>query len=421
MEVREPSANYVASAGRKSTELGELPGDWQVLRLGDVASVSSGGTPSRAVASYWTGNIPWVTTAQVDFCTIREAEQYISAEGLAASAAKLLKPGTLLMALYGQGKTRGKVAVLGIEATTNQACAAISVESGVSANYAFVFLGSRYEAIRKLSNTGNQENLSGALVKNLLIAVPSEREQSAITEAVGDADTLIESLEQLLAKKRQIKQGAMQQLLTGKRRLPGFASPWSERSLSELGMFLKGSGINKADAQSGELPCVRYGELYTQHADIVRSFVSRISRTVANTATPLRSGDILFAGSGETKAEIGKCAAFVDAHEAYAGGDIVILRPTGCDSRFLGYYLNTAEIIRQKASRGQGDAVVHIGTASLGSIRGRFPPQAEQTAIATLLSDLDTELEALEAQLAKARDLKQGMMQALLTGRIRLV
>ncbi len=128
-----------------------------------------------------------------------------------------------------------------------------------------------------------------------------------------------------------------------------------------------------------------------------------------------------FAGSGETKEEIGKCIAFVDKLEAYAGGDIVILRPRGFDSLFLGYALNTANVIRQKASRGQGDAVVHISAVALAQIEVRVPDATEQTAIATLLSDMDAELAALEAKLAKARDLKQGMMQELLTGRIRLV
>jgi type I restriction enzyme S subunit len=135
----------------------------------------------------------------------------------------------------------------------------------------------------------------------------------------------------------------------------------------------------------------------------------------------LRQGDILFAGSGETKEDIGKCVAFLDDFEAYAGGDIVILRPRGFDSRYLGYALNAAEVNRQKASKGQGDAVVHISAAALAQISVRAPEIAEQTAIATILSDIDTEITALEARLTKARQLKQGMAQALLTGRIRLV
>jgi type I restriction enzyme S subunit len=213
----------------------------------------------------------------------------------------------------------------------------------------------------------------------------------------------------------------MQQLLTGRTRLPGFRGDWVVMQLEQLGSFLKGSGIKKDEAKGGTLPCVRYGELYTDHHDVIREFRSWIAPSVALQATRLRRGDLLFAGSGETKDEIGKCAAFVSDVEAYAGGDIVILRPNNVDSTFMGYFLNAPIVAAQKASRGQGDAVVHISASALASIRVSVPPVEEQTAIATVLSDMDAELAALEARRAKTQALKQAMMQALLTGRIRLV
>ncbi len=131
--------------------------------------------------------------------------------------------------------------------------------------------------------------------------------------------------------------------------------------------------------------------------------------------------EIFCSGSGETKEEIGKCVAFVDDVEAYAGGDIVILRPTGVDSLFLGYLLNTPAVASQKASQGQGDAVVHISASALASIGLSLPRPDEQSAIAEVLSDMDAELTALEARRDKTRALKQAMMQELLTGRARLV
>jgi type I restriction enzyme S subunit len=166
---------------------------------------------------------------------------------------------------------------------------------------------------------------------------------------------------------------------------------------------------------------VRYGEIYTTHDDCIREFHSWISQEVAATATPLEFGDLLFAGSGETKEEIGKCVAFLTAAEAYAGGDIVILRPKGVDPLFLGYALNVPYIARQKASLGQGDAVVHISAAALGQVCLALPSVDEQTAIAAVLSDMDGEIAALERHRDKTRAIKQGMMQELLTGRVRLV
>ena len=398
-----------------------MPSEWQIKPLGELATISSGGTPRRDRAEYWDGSVPWVTTTEIDFGQITKASQFISQEGLANSAAKLLPVGTLLLALYGQGKTRGKVGVLGMPAATNQACASITVGDGVDAGYLLHFLASRYEAIRALSNGGSQDNLNGSIVKGILVPCPTLGEQLTIAAALSDVDALLAKLDQLIAKKRDFKRAAMQQLLTGQTRLPGFSGEWMVRRLGDLGEFLKGRGVTRDQSQGGPLPCLRYGEIYTTHQDVIRAFTSWISAQVAATATKLKRGDILFAGSGETKEEIGKCVAFIDDIEAFAGGDIVILRPRQASSLFLGYALNAPAVNRQKASRGQGDAVVHVSAAALAHVVVAIPEVAEQTAIATLLSDIDAELTALTARRDKTRALKQGMAQALLTGRIRLV
>jgi type I restriction enzyme S subunit len=131
---------------------------------------------------------------------------------------------------------------------------------------------------------------------------------------------------------------------------------------------------------------------------------------------------LLFAGSGETAEEIGKCVAFLGNGEAYAGGDIVIFTPSDQDSMYLGFLMNHASITRQKARMGQGDAVVHISAANLGRLELLLPPcPEEQTAIAKVLCDIDTEIAALEQRRDKTRLLKQGMMQELLTGKTRLI
>jgi type I restriction enzyme S subunit len=214
----------------------------------------------------------------------------------------------------------------------------------------------------------------------------------------------------------------MQQLLTGETRLPGFEGEWERKILGDYGVFMKGSGIKKDEAKSGEIPCVRYGELYTKHHEYIKSFYSFITSDVAKTAVGLKQGDVLFAGSGETKEEIGKCAVFLEECEAYAGGDIVIYRPEELDSLFLGFYLNTAGANQQKSSKAQGDAVVHISASALSNLVVYLPiDMKEQTAIASILSDMDSEITALEKRRGKTADLKKGMMQELLTGKTRLV
>lgn len=191
---------------------------------------------------------------------------------------------------------------------------------------------------------------------------------------------------------------------------------WDITQLGKLGAFTKGSGVRKNEANSGEIPCVRYGELYTRHNDIIRDFYSFLSNEVAGSAKRLKKGDILFAGSGETKAEIGKSAAFLSEIEAYAGGDIVILSPKKSSSQYLGYLLNFPVIQKQKASKGQGDAVVHISAAQLASIQIPLPPSLdEQTAIATALSDMDALIAQTEKLIEKKKEIRQGVMQRLLS------
>ena len=351
---------------------------------------------------------------------VSETTSYLTEEGSLRS--RTLLPGTLIIA--NSGATLGVAKILGIKCCANDGIAALlSIRKSVLPAYLVHYINTKTEYLRDIVASGNgQPNLNTKLIGSFKFPLPPTRaEQEAIAEALSDADAMTESLEQSVAKKRLVKHGAMQELLTGQKRLPGFIGEWETKQLGELGALSKGSGVTKSQTSSGDIPCVRYGEIYTRHNEHVKDFYSWISREVALTATRLRRGDILFAASGETKEEIGKCVAFVHEIEAYAGGDIVILRTEGADPLFLGYYLNTADIARQKASRGQGDAVVHISASALSTIHGKFPKLDEQQTIAGTLSDMDAAIAALESKLAKARKVKQGMLQELLTGRTRLV
>lgn len=400
---------------------------WTRTTLARIGNVVRGASPRPAGdPKYFNGDfIPWLTVAALtnipgSQLTVIETAGKLTEAG--AQFSRTLTPGTVIIA--NSGATLGVAKMLGISCCANDGIAALlDLRSDVDARYVVHHINSQTEKLRTVVATGNgQPNLNTGLIGAIEIDLPCKEEQSAIADALGSIDVLIDSLDQLLTKKCRIKQGAMQELLTGKRRLPGFSQSWMKTQLSQLGTFLKGAGIKRDQAASGDLPCVRYGEIYTEHSDCIRSFKSWISAAVASTATRLQRGDLLFAGSGETKEEIGKCVAFLEDTPAYAGGDIVILRPqTEVDSMYLGYLLNTPAAIRQKASRGQGDAVVHISAAALGQVTIDLPEPSEQAAIAEVLSDMDSDIAALESRLTKARALKQAMAQALLTGRIRLV
>lgn len=187
--------------------------EWSFDLLGNIFKTSSGGTPQRTKKENWNGTVPWITTSLVDFNTITEAEEYISDAGLKSSSAKVFPEKTILMAMYGQGKTRGKVAMLGIRAATNQACAAILPRKDINPHFVFLNLGSRYEELRSLSNSGGQENLSQGLVKGLQFSFPSSQtEQQRIAECLNSLDDLIAVQSQKLDLLKTHKKGLMQQL-----------------------------------------------------------------------------------------------------------------------------------------------------------------------------------------------------------------
>lgn len=429
MEVKEADAKYLVPARRRPTELGALPADWDVIELATRATIQSGIAKNANAVLRDPVAVPYLRVANVQdgYLDLREAA-LIEIERSDLNRYAVL-PGDVLMNEGGDLDKLGRGALWHgqIDPCVHQNHVfVVRCKTGLVPEYLNAWT-STAQARRYFMLAGRQTTNLASINKTslgeLTVAVPpTEGEQREIANAISDADALIDSLEQLLTKKRQIKQGAMQELLTGKRRLPGFEQRWKDVRVCQLGIFLKGSGIKRDEALSGDLPCVRYGEIYTTHSDYVRNFSSWISPAVAASATLLHRGDLLFAGSGETKEEIGKCVAFLDARPAYAGGDIVILRPTvDADSMFLGYLLNTPTVVRQKASKGQGDAVVHISAKALGELEVILPEPAEQAAIAKALFDMDSELATLKSRLTKAHALKQAMAQALLTGRIRLV
>lgn len=186
---------------------------WECDLLGMIFDTSSGGTPSRSEKRYWNGKIPWITTSLVDFRAITSAEEFITEEGLASSSAKIFPQGTVLIAMYGQGKTRGKVGLLSFPAATNQACAAILPRNDIDPHFVFLSLVGRYDEIRELSNSGGQENLSQGLVRGMLFAFPSdEAEQRKVTSCLSSLDELIGMQREKIEALKTHKHGLVQQL-----------------------------------------------------------------------------------------------------------------------------------------------------------------------------------------------------------------
>ncbi len=198
---------------------GCVPKDWVVKKLGDVSDIVSGGTPSRTEKKFWNGNIPWIKTGEIRYNIINRTEEKITKAGLENSAARIIPKGTLLIALYGQGVTRGRVAITGIEATINQACAAIMFKENIDTKFIFYFLSGQYESMRSLSGGSNQNNLNIPLIKSVPLSIPPLAEQQQIVAILSTIDEKLTLQHQRTAHYEHLKQGLMDELLTGKRRV----------------------------------------------------------------------------------------------------------------------------------------------------------------------------------------------------------
>ena len=176
-----------------------LPEDWHRSTLGEIARISSGGTPDRSEPAYWGGSVPWVTTGEIQFNTITDSNEKITEAGLKNSSAKLFPPGTLLMAMYGQGKTRGQVAKLAIEAATNQNSAAIMLTEGHDPDFYFHFLAWQYDEIRDFGHSGGVSHLNAGLLKQIPVPVAPLNEQHSIARILSTWDEAIATAERLLS------------------------------------------------------------------------------------------------------------------------------------------------------------------------------------------------------------------------------
>ncbi len=194
---------------------------------------------------------------------------------------------------------------------------------------------------------------------------------------------------------------------------------WEVKTLDEIGVFSKGKGIAKNEITPNGKPCIRYAEIYTKYNFYTTELDSHISEEASLSSKKITYGDLLFAGSGETLEDIGKCVAYLGESEAYAGGDIVILSPNSVYSQYLGFFLNHPIARRQTHKLGQGHSVVHIYSSGLKKLKVLLPPHPEQQKIATILSTWDRALAKQQQLIAAKQQFKKGLMQLLLTGKIR--
>lgn len=433
MEVREPNAQYLVQGALKQTDMGLIPVDWELMSLGNIATkVGSGKTPSGGSSRYLDSGRPFVRSQNIGWGRLQVIDlAFIDEKTHLEFPATEIQEGDVLLNITGASIGRSALADNRLAGgNVNQhVCIIRSIEvDSRLINYNLLSdLGQRQ--IDSFQAGGNREGLNFGQIRSLRIRAPNLRkEQQAIATALSDADALIEALEQLLTKKRQIKQGAMQELLTGQRRLPGFAGTWEEKSLIELAggkkeLFDDGDWIESEHIttegvrliQTGNIGIGRFFEKADKKYIFETSFLSLRCKE-------LSIGDLLICRLADPA---GRACVLPDIGEAkvITSVDVTIFRPPASVANriFLANIFSTPNWFQAVSDRSGGTTHKRISRGALGRIKVKMPAVDEQTAIAEVLSDMDAEIINLEAKLSKARNVKQGMMQELLTGRIRLV
>ncbi len=404
--------------GYKLTILGWIPVEWEVKRIAKITKIIAGATPSTNNLEYWGGDIRWMTSGELHQKRIFEVKKRITEDGLKNSSTKILPIDCVLIGLAGQGKTRGTVAITKVELCTNQSIAAILPNDIVDSEYLFSYLDKQYEQLRKLSTgDGGRGGLNLNIIGSLKIAIPPLAEQKAIAALLLLWDKAIEKTDELIKQKELLKKALMQQLLTGKKRLKGFKGAWKKYSYTELLKIVKRPVIWN-DNELYKLISVRRrsGGIFLREELWGHQILVKDLRNV-------NVGDFIF-----SKMQIMHGASALVTKE-FAGTKIsgsyiaVIAKdPELLNIVFLKWLSTQPYFYYQTFISSYG---VHIEKMTFDfesflSQNIALPNIKEQTAIVEILETADKEIKIIKNKLEALKEQKKGLMQVLLTGKVRI-
>jgi type I restriction enzyme, S subunit len=422
MEVK-PLRQGSVRAGYKQTEVGVIPEEWEIQTGEQITTlIGKGGSPRWQGFEYSNGGMLFITSENVrnGFLDIREPKYLPLAFHEKLKRTKLQKH-DILVNLVGAsiGRSCQIQQDLG-EANVNQAVAVFRVKD----EHSSAFLACCFQApatierILAMQVDAARPNISLGDLRRFSIQLPPLPEQRAIATALSDVDGLLRGLDRLIAKKRDLKQAAMQQLLTGQTRLPGFHGEWEVKRLGELATIKDGTHQTPRYVQTGVL---FYSVEHVTSGDFTNTkYISEEEHKFLTRTAKIERGDILMTRIGS----IGDCKLIDWDVEASFYVSLALLKiRSGYSAAFISHYSNTAAFKKEAELHSLQSAIpMKINLGPISNVKVELPPTlAEQTAIAEVLTEMDAELAALEQRGEKTRALKQAMMQELLTGRIRLV
>lgn len=389
---------------------------WNTVKLKDICDFIGGGTPSKQVENFWCGNIPWISSSDLIESSIWEINitRHITAEAVAKSATHICPRNTVLVV---SRVGVGKVAIAPFEVCTSQ-----DFTNLVSKKHDARFLAYCIQNKMKIMAEKTQgTSIKGVTVENIAqmeIELPPQEEQTAIAEALSDIDNLISSQQKLIEKKKAIKQGTMQELLTGKKRLPGFSGEWSKQQLGDICNIVNGGTPSTSIAEfwNGKILWCTPTDITSCSTKYIYTTESKITESglKASSATLLPKGALLLC----SRATIGEVRIAGNTICTNQGFKSLVVHQN-ISNEWLYYMVHVLKF--NMLEKAIGSTFLEISKKDLAELDIIVPEFTEQKAIAQVLSDMDSEIELLEKKLAKYQQIKQGMMQELLTGRIRLV
>ena len=434
MNVKAPEAGSAppngVSAEYKYADVGVIPNDWKLGRLGDVTThVGSGITPSGGEQVYVAEGRPFLRSQNVGWGVLNLDELvYISDELHASFAASEIEDGDVLLNITGASIGRSAVADFNVaQGNVNQHVCVIRPDpKALDPLYlnSYLLSAAGQKQIDSFQAGGNRQGLNYSQIRSFLIPLPTLNEQRAIADALTDLDRLLAASETLIAKKRAIKLASMQELLTGKTRLQGFSGRWTKINMtydSLLKARIGWQGLTTAEyLHSGDYYLVTGTDLAGGRINWSGCFFVDHDRFIQDANIQLGAGDVLLTKDGT----IGK-VGFVDSLPlpATLNSGIFVIRPkkNAYIPLFL-YYVLTSRIFESFLGRLQaGSTISHLYQKDFVDFTFEAPQLNEQRAITVFLSDMDAEIAALERRTDKIRNVKQGMVQHLLTGRVRLI
>ena len=389
--------------------------DWEQRKLGEIATIVGGGTPSTKNPEYWDGDINWYSPAEIGNQIYTEkSERQITELGLKKSSAKLLPVGTVL---FTSRAGIGKTAILNKEACTNQGFQSIIPRSKMLNSY---FLFSRTNSLKQYGETMGSGStfveVSGKQMSKMPLFIPNINEQSKIAKLFQSLDKTITLHEEKQRQLERLKKALLQKMFADETGYPvlrfkGFTNTWEQRKLGALASFSKGSGYSKKDLTSEGIPVILYGRLYTDYETIIKSIDTFSQKKKSSVYSTGR--DVIVPASGETAEDIAR-ASVVSKKGVALGSDLNIITPTkNIDPTFLALSISNGTPHKEMAKRAQGKSIVHLHNADLVQIMLKYPSLREQKKVSQQFEKLDYLITLHQHKIDNLKRLKRALLQKM--------